>query len=165
MSIFVVFNENENQYVHRCGRAGRKQMNSSFVQSESYGKQKDCITPTVYSFFNRELAPMARDVLELLQSCNAWIDPNLKALAAGSDNNVDKKGTKRRRKQSRCINVNSENFDKLVSSSSNSKKSSATEGLDYPKRDDEDEFDYLGTKKIVLQRASHVSDVESDNQL
>ena len=54
------------QYVHRCGRAGRSGNKPA----------------TVYSFFTRELQPMATDVMTLLKETNAWIDPNLLELTA-----------------------------------------------------------------------------------
>ncbi|KAI2493240.1 hypothetical protein MHU86_21314 [Fragilaria crotonensis] len=54
------------QYVHRCGRAGRSGNKPA----------------TVYSFFTRELQPMAKDAVTLLTETNAWIDPNLSELAA-----------------------------------------------------------------------------------
>ena len=62
------FPESLEQYVHRCGRAGRTQKN---------GKQA---SGTVYSFFTRDLAPMAKDVVELLRSTDSWLDPKLIAL-------------------------------------------------------------------------------------
>ena len=48
------------EYVHRCGRAGR-----------------DKTPATVYSFFKREMKGMAPDLIDLLKSSGAWIDPNL----------------------------------------------------------------------------------------
>jgi ATP-dependent RNA helicase DDX5/DBP2 len=59
------FPDSLEQYVHRCGRAGRNQKN---------GKQA---SGTVYSFFTRDLAPMAKDVVELLRATDSWLDPNL----------------------------------------------------------------------------------------
>ena len=67
------------QYVHRCGRAGRDQSSSA----------------TVYSFFTRDFAPMAKDVIALLGSSNAWIDPNLKELV-GTDGGTNKKQKRQR---------------------------------------------------------------------
>lgn len=59
------FPESLEQYVHRCGRAGRTQKN---------GKHS---SGTVYSFFTRDLAPMAKDVVELLRATDSFLDPNL----------------------------------------------------------------------------------------
>jgi len=39
----------------------------------------------IYSFFTRDFAPMAKDMLQLLRATNAWIDPNLIELANESD--------------------------------------------------------------------------------
>jgi ATP-dependent RNA helicase DDX5/DBP2 len=59
------FPESLDQYVHRCGRAGRTQKNGKHVSG------------TVYSFFTRDLAPMAKDVVELLRATDSFLDPNL----------------------------------------------------------------------------------------
>ena len=59
------------QYVHRCGRAGRKEALSGEISQ---------YPPTVYSFFTREFSAMAGSVVDLLKACHAWIDPNLFAL-------------------------------------------------------------------------------------
>jgi ATP-dependent RNA helicase DDX5/DBP2 len=59
------FPDSLEQYVHRCGRAGRTQKNGKHASG------------TVYSFFTRDLAPMAKDVVELLRASNSWLDPNL----------------------------------------------------------------------------------------
>jgi ATP-dependent RNA helicase DDX5/DBP2 len=59
------------QYFHRCGRAGRKEVLSGEISQ---------YPPTVYSFFTREFSAMAGSVVDLLKACHAWIDPNLFAL-------------------------------------------------------------------------------------
>jgi len=70
------------QYVHRCGRAARSYGNS---------KKDEVLLPSnqpaacIYSFFTRDFAPMAKDMLQLLRATNAWIDPNLIELANESD--------------------------------------------------------------------------------
>ncbi|KAI2489270.1 hypothetical protein MHU86_25322 [Fragilaria crotonensis] len=66
------FPDSLEQYVHRCGRAGRRQKN---------GKQ---MNGSVYIFFTKaDTAAMASDVVEMLRATNSWLDPNLIALAEG----------------------------------------------------------------------------------
>ena len=118
------------QYVHRCGRAGRYQSSSA----------------TVYSFFTRDFAPMAKDVLALLESSNAWIDPNLVELV-GTDGRAKKK-QRRQGKETREINANEK-----VKPAANEKD----------RNDDDDDWDdgqfaNLSANRIVLQRAGHVSE-------
>ena len=57
------FPTNLEQYCHRVGRTGR--------QGE---------TGTAYSFFTRNLAPMASDLIKLLKSCSQEVEPNLLSL-------------------------------------------------------------------------------------
>lgn len=74
------------QYIHRCGRAGRK---------EALKGETSDYPPTVYSFFTREYSAMAVSVVDVLKSCKAWIDPNLIALIV--ENKEGKKKRKRKR--------------------------------------------------------------------
>ena len=76
------------QYIHRCGRAGRK---------EALKGETSEYPPTVYSFFTREYSAMAVSVVDLLKSCKAWIDPNLIALI---EENKDGKKKRKRRDES-----------------------------------------------------------------
>jgi superfamily II DNA/RNA helicase len=64
------FPESLDEYVHRCGRAGRPQ---------KHGKP---MNGTVYSFVTTtDLTPtMAGSVIELLRASNAWLDPKLIAM-------------------------------------------------------------------------------------
>ena len=124
------------QYVHRCGRAGRKQLLS--------GEDVSSNPPIVYSFFTREFTAMADSVIELLRSCKATVDPNL--LALSSSNKPDAaKSTKRRKRKA---NAMSETENKAVEEDD--------------EEDDKDDFPFLG--KSVLKRASHVSDAEDDSE-
>jgi ATP-dependent RNA helicase DDX5/DBP2 len=68
------FPGNLQQYVHRCGRAGRS------------GD-----AATIYSFFTRNLKAMAADLIQLLEANKAWVDPNLRELLL--DNTTKKKKT------------------------------------------------------------------------
>ncbi len=71
--------------MHRCGRAARSYKAEPNETTVVATRQP---AACVYSFFTRELAPMAKDVLQLLKASNAWIDPNLVCLANESDDKV-----------------------------------------------------------------------------
>lgn len=127
------------QYVHRCGRAGRKQLLS--------GEDVSSDPPIVYSFFTREFAAMADSVIELLWSCKATVDPNL--LALSSNNKPDAaKSTKRRKRKAKVM---PEREDKAVDDDDDDDEAS-----------DKDDFRFLG--RSVLKRAEHVSDAEDDSE-
>ena len=74
------------QYVHRCRRAGRTNISHEDETEKTtiHDTAAAADDPTIYSFFVREMAPMAKDVFKLLRSCGAWIDPNLMALVGES---------------------------------------------------------------------------------
>jgi hypothetical protein len=76
--------------VHRCGRAAR-----SYKAKSNETTSVDNKTPAacVYSFFTRDLAPMAKDVLELLKATHSWIDPNLVILANEFNDDTPSKET------------------------------------------------------------------------
>ena len=56
------------QYQHRIGRAGRNEKVGSAL-----------------SFFTRKFAPLAKDLIELLQIAEQFVDPNLKILAKAAE--------------------------------------------------------------------------------
>jgi len=138
------------QYVHRCGRAGRSKV-SGRTEDDKTEKPPNA---TVYSFFHRELAPMASDVIDLLRSCNAWVDPNLMALVPGSTNQGEGISKRKRRKRDKS---NTNGSDAIGDNSPNAKKmkNSDADGGDVME-DSEDEFPDLVPNRIVLKRASHV---------
>lgn len=71
---FVVnfdFPDSLEQYVHRCGRAGRKQKDGTRAKG------------TVYSFFTADRTPMARHMVDILSTTNSFVDPKLIALTEG----------------------------------------------------------------------------------
>ena len=124
--------------MHRCGRAGRKQSLSGEVSQ---------YPPTVYSFFTREFKAMADSVIELLQSCSQWIDPNL--LELSKEHKPASKSGKRKRK--------SKDQDKNTKeSATNDKKKEVNNDSE----DDNDQFAFLG--RCVLKRAD-VSDASEDS--
>ena len=81
---FVVhydFPGNLQDYVHRCGRAGR-----------------GATTPVhVYSFFTRPMAALAPDLVKLLESTGQWIDPNLTALVEDASRRASRKKEQKKR--------------------------------------------------------------------
>jgi superfamily II DNA/RNA helicase len=128
------------QYVHRCGRAGRK---------EALNGEVSQYPPTVYSFFTREFSAMAGSVVELLETCHAWVDPNLIALteeSKSSANRSTKDGQRKRKWENE--------------SSDTSGRTGKTEG-DVDSDNDDGQFSFLG--KTTLKRASHVSDAEDSD--
>lgn len=133
------------QYVHRCGRSGRNR-----VSDDSSRTEETSMKSIVYSFFHRELAPLARDMVELLRSTGAWIDPNLIELIPKDSKSEDHEGgnnESRRKRRKR-------NKEARVDVSSQQCENS----------DIDDEFESLGHNKVVLQRASHVAFDSSDEE-
>jgi superfamily II DNA/RNA helicase len=126
------------QYVHRCGRAGRK---------EALHGEVSQYPPTVYSFFTREFSAMAGSVVDLLKTSHAWVDPNLIALTeeiGSSSNRSNKDGRKKRKRESKLTDT--------------AGRMGETEGgVD----SDNDQFSFLG--KSILKRAGHVSDAEDSD--
>ncbi|KAL3941897.1 MAG: hypothetical protein SGBAC_003823 [Bacillariaceae sp.] len=122
------FPSNLQQYIHRCGRAGRS------------GQEG-----TVYSFFTRNLKPLATDMISLLEKTDAWVDPNLRALAGRG-------ASKDKRPQSKA---------KPPKREAGSEKRKDLPKDDTWGDDDDNEFPELAPGRIVLKRASHVSDASS----
>ena len=140
--------------MHRCGRAGRNKVLTLKDDETPKSNRSNC-KATVYSFFHRQLAPMATDVVQLLSQTKAWIDPNLKALLPHGEKVTGEEGSRRKRRKKRKesldiakINVKS----KKPSTESNEKVLSS-----------DDEFASLALNRIVLQRAGNVSDEDSDS--
>jgi hypothetical protein len=143
---------------------------------------------TVYSFFHRELAAMAKDMVDLLRSCNAWVDPNLIALIPGGIKQGDGESKRKRRKRDKntsdepdTVDSNTPNAKKMsnstnakkMSNTTNAKKVSITPNAKKMKSFDaenigvmadvEDDFPDLAPNRIVLKRASHVSYSDSED--
>ena len=89
---------------------------------------------------------MADSVIELLQACNAWVDPNL--LELSKEHKPDSKSGKRKRK--------SKDKKDTKESATNDKKKEINNESD----DDNDQFAFLG--RCVLKRAD-VSDASEDS--
>lgn len=167
------------KYVHRCGRAGRKHaLNGGDVSRHP---------PTVYSFFPREFpGEYADSVVDLLKASNAWVDPNLLALTKRNkllEDDSKRSGRKRKRRKGKATdgkditgkdeegNDSDNEFNRSLEKSSKKsgkkrrKNKEADTVIKAGKEEDDDdadkEFSFLG--RIVLKRASHVSDAEDSD--
>jgi len=101
---------------------------------------------------------MAKDVLDLLTSCGAWIDPNLISLIPGKSTECSTSASRRKRRNRR--GKNNTPIDEDARDHSEILKSTA--GMDGD--DEEDEFATLGQPRILLKRASHVKDDSDDEE-
>ena len=155
------FPTNLEHYVHRCGRAGRTVSLLPDTTTTTNGTPNNDTTPkpnaqtiqstaTVYSFFTRNLAPMARDLIHLLQSCQQWVDPNLVELV----NSVSAK-------QDTSTNKTVQTGPKPPTFRNRFEKQTFHNGTESPLDNDDDDdddvaFDHLSARRIVLQRAKHL---------
>jgi len=143
------------QYVHRCGRAGRSKVtndsNSACANGKSVTTTASMKGPNavVYSFFHRELAPMAKDVIKLLKNCDAFVDPNLLLLVPEQDRALIGETQQKRKRRRRNERQNLETTEPLADT--------------YNFDSDEQEFAALKSNRIILKRASHVSEADSDS--
>lgn len=135
------------QYVHRCGRAGRNYQPS----------QDDKLPPTIYSFFTRSMAIMAPDTVALLKASKAWVDPNLENLI-----NELGEGAKPKKKRVARDNNPKDSLDADMTDKQSNPAANDT-GSEDSDSDDGDAFPELSANKIVLKRAGHVSDASSDD--
>lgn len=101
---------------------------------------------------------MAKDVVALLESSNAWIDPNLRELV-GTDGCVKKKQKRQRLEGHEKLAF--ERLDEKASLSVNNKADDkeviAADHDDW----DDGQFASLNGNRIALERAGHVSDASS----
>lgn len=92
----------------------------------------------MYSFFTRNLQPLATDLVELLQKSQQWVDPNLLLLVKGDESSK----AKQRKGKISSANASSE---------------------PRPEEDsDSDEFKALAGSRIALKRSKNVSDTSGD---
>jgi len=143
------------QYVHRCGRAGRNHQPDP--------KNRDNLPPTIYSFFTRSMAPMAPDTVALLKASKAWVDPNLVALA--NETGERSSNPKKKRITNNSTPGESKPSNRLSGEADKATKDGYNKANDLRLNDDSDSDAYpeLSAKKIVLKRAGHVSDASSDS--
>ena len=126
------------------------------ITSGRAGRDKE--PSIVYSFFKREMKGMAPDLIDLLKSSGAWIDPNLLNLVPGAGTQDETKRKKRRRKSTSNHNIKS---DEAIAGAATSEKQNNDEGEN---GEDVDEFSQLFGKRIVLKRAPHVSVEDSSSE-
>jgi superfamily II DNA/RNA helicase len=183
---FVVqydFPGNLEQYVHRCGRAGRTATANNNNNNNNNNKN-DVDNPgnrqhVVYSFFTRNMQRMAPDLVRLLEVNNAWVDPNLKELVQSNNKTLtkSKRGASQEENNTQVVKqaaAGGKGKEKSISEASRKKqiakkKKPAKKGsneLDWNSDDDDDDdddFAHLAPNRIVLKRAGHVSDASEDD--
>jgi ATP-dependent RNA helicase DDX5/DBP2 len=140
------FPGNLEQYVHRCGRAGR---GSSCGNKEA--------TATVYSFFTRNLAPLAADMMALLEAGQQVVDPNLRALVAvDSDHGAPRPAAKMVKRRA--------DWESDRKSAQADEVQHHTIGLENSDDDSIDDlFQHFSAKRIVLTRAPGISEPSSSS--
>jgi len=103
---------------------------------------------------------MAKDLIDLLRSCNAWVDPNLIALVPGGA--VEGGESKRKRRKHNKNGEEGTAVDTIAHI--NNKKKKTDSSMNSIDMESEDEFPALSQNRIVLKRASHVSQDDSDDE-
>jgi ATP-dependent RNA helicase DDX5/DBP2 len=98
---------------------------------------------TVYSFFTRNFQKLAPDLVRLLESTNQWVDPNLQQLADESQEK-EHEPPEKKQKSKQPDKPKGKDLDQLLD-------------------DEEKAFAALAGDRIVLKRASHVSDASSSS--
>jgi ATP-dependent RNA helicase DDX5/DBP2 len=174
---FVVqydFPGNLEQYVHRCGRAGRTTNNNNNNDVDNPENRQH----VVYSFFTRNMQRMAPDLVRLLEVNNAWVDPNLKELVQSNNKTrtKSKRDTSQEENNTEVVNqADAGGKGKEKSRSEESRKQRKTKrpakkgsnesdwNSDDVNDDDDDDFAHLAPNRIVLKRAGHVSDASEDD--
>jgi superfamily II DNA/RNA helicase len=178
------FPGNLEQYVHRCGRAGRSVNGNgrdgdtiSLLANENFGVS-DKSHYVIYSFFTRNMQRIAPDLVRLLEVNGAWIDPNLKELvhqcnttAVASARNTCPDNEYRKKAKSDVaepiqVYGREKNSGNKTHEPSNNKHSmkDASYCDDDDDYDDDEDFAHLAPNRIVLKRASHVSDASDDDE-
>mmetsp|Transcript_27739 Transcript_27739/g.31133 ORF Transcript_27739/g.31133 Transcript_27739/m.31133 type:complete len:748 (+) Transcript_27739:66-2309(+) len=171
------FPSNLEQYIHRCGRAGRSRGNNNGGDGiTTIATSAPSITEdwkfVIISFFTRNLQPLAADLIQLLEVSQAWVDPNLRSLLvetkggnSGNKNKLKSKGTKFTSSESpidKSTKVKKRKEKTNVISSIPKKQKIKNE--DY-EEDDDDFAELVGkANRIVLKRACHVSDASDDGE-
>ena len=154
------------QYVHRCGRAGRSHINKH-VSDENTHSNSNRVIAVVYSFFSREFAPMAPDMLELLKKSGSdYIDPNLVSLVEEVESKSEKQGnvestpTSIKNNHSGSHQANMKSNCTCQDDGNNGDDDSSLDGQD----DLDGQFQFLAQRgQVLFKRAQHVSDASSDD--
>ena len=105
---------------------------------------------------------MASNVVDLLRSCNAWVDPNLIALVPGGTKKVDGESKRKRRKRDKSKDEAAAATVEKKTPKPKKQKTSSTVALEMGS-DIDDDFPDLTPNRIVLKRASHVGLSDSDS--
>mmetsp|Transcript_2680 Transcript_2680/g.6382 ORF Transcript_2680/g.6382 Transcript_2680/m.6382 type:complete len:107 (-) Transcript_2680:1045-1365(-) len=105
---------------------------------------------------------MASDVIDLLRSCNAWVDPNLIALVPGGTKKADGESKRKRRKRDKSKDEPAAATVKKKAPKPKKQKTSNAI-VDEMGSDMDDDFPDLAPNRIVLKRASHVALSGSDS--
>ena len=113
-----------------------------------------------YSYFPRRFAPLAPDLIPLLESCGQWVDPNLRELAAAAAyEKLTIPGPGR-------TDDDDDGDDPPPGPDDGNAHVAKTQGVcchnNKDQADSDDEFGALSGLRIALQRASHVSDASSE---
>ena len=146
------------QYVHRCGRVGRWQTDGGVATKATAAVPLR--GAVAYSYFPRRFAPLAPDLIRLLESCGQWVDPNLRELAAAAAyEKLTRPGPGR--------TDDDDHGDDLPPGPDDGDAHLAkTQGVrchnNKDQADSDDEFGALSGLRIALRRASHVSDASSE---
>ena len=136
------FPGNLEQYVHRCGRAGRG---------------TDSTGAVVYSFFTRNMAPMAPDVVRLLEANQQWVDPNLRELAESTGSgDTEGDGKKKRRRKEKP----KDKKEAAAPEKAGTKVATADDAMS----SDAEAFPEISASRIVLKRSGNISDASADRE-
>jgi superfamily II DNA/RNA helicase len=163
------FPGNLEQYVHRCGRAGRGVSTVGTAGGQRMYK--------IFSFFTRNLSPLAPDLVSLLDSTQQWVDPNLRSLAQeqlgeAAASPVLSNRQKRRldrtttREGGKGDNVRNDGAVDLTPESLIKCESNGTNhGPDAEVGSDDDVAEWMKAhNRIVLKRAENISDPSSPSE-
>ena len=103
---------------------------------------------------------MANDLVSLLHSTGAWVDPNLRELVKDDDGNTDgefsAKKKRRRRQKKKVIEADPGLSEEKDNGERNTEADSDDDW-------DDGQFANLDSNQIVLKRATHVSDAEDSD--
>jgi ATP-dependent RNA helicase DDX5/DBP2 len=160
------FPGNLEQYIHRCGRAGRSN-NTCHAGTSSETNEMKMVNETkdfvVHSFFTRNLHAMASDLVELLEANKAWVDPNLRALIQESSA-AAKSGKHAKSRIGKSFPSNQKSKKATANPTMGTQKIGSVSDSAFEATSDEDEFAQLSATRIVLKRADHVSDASDDEE-
>ena len=153
------FPSNLEQYIHRCGRAGRNNTNEN-CDGGTNSAAGSTLTipmtpPTIYSFFTRNLAPLANDLIQLLEASQQLVDPNLRALV------TTKTPINNEKRLPKNTSVPPHPDTRHQNESDNAMDGN-DDGHSFNDDDSDPFLQQLSPRRIALARASNVSDASFD---